>query len=167
MEAGTVPPGPHPSQYPGYVPGCSQVNLIRTRIHLNMHYSQNDIWELIVCPGSHLEQQHTGATLNHLHGRPRPGKTSISFQVFSNMRTVSAKPCAPRRPPGCSCTKPSLPLDAQPVRWVRRWWVWPWWEEGNLWGPWEWLWIFRTSYMDYSCVMALMEFFSCRLRVLF
>merc|ERR1719193_2917899 len=24
MEAGTVPPGPHPSQYPGYVPGCSQ-----------------------------------------------------------------------------------------------------------------------------------------------
>ena len=29
MEAGTVPPGPHPSQYPGYVPGCSQVNQIR------------------------------------------------------------------------------------------------------------------------------------------
>ena len=28
MEAGTVPPGPHPSQYPGYVPGCSQVNQI-------------------------------------------------------------------------------------------------------------------------------------------
>lgn len=24
MEAGSVPPGPHPAQYPGYVPGCPQ-----------------------------------------------------------------------------------------------------------------------------------------------
>ena len=61
MEAGTVPPGPHPSQYPGYVPGCSQVNQIT--VETNVSQDKCQTWLNCVLQGpawnNNLAGQHT------------------------------------------------------------------------------------------------------------
>ena len=59
MEAGTVPPGPHPSQYPGYVPGCSQVRPDQSLV-LDDHPTQL-ICILDFCLSTYKHKRHSRA----------------------------------------------------------------------------------------------------------